>query len=191
MAPNSVLAKETLGVIYRDIGPLTLGSEAWAVKYFADALTLEPTNPVLATELAKAYLNNNDPVEAEKYFRRALGLKSDYYEAKFGLAKAYLKGKRDNQALTLLNELAREVYDTEVFYELGRFYYNHGEIEKAMERFKLVLSLSPKHANSLYSLAVAYEAKGNPGEALKYYRQVLELNPGNKEVEKKIRELSK
>ncbi len=191
LAPNSVLPQETLGMIYRDIRPLTQGSEAWAVKYFSRAVSLEPTNPVLAAELAKAYANNNDPVNAEKYYNRALELKSDYYEAKFGLAKIYLSNKKDNQALALLNELAGEVESVEVYYELGRYYFNHKEIDKAIVRFKLVLTISPKHSNSLYSLAVAYEAKGDTEEALKYYQKVLELNPGNAEMEKKIGELSK
>jgi tetratricopeptide (TPR) repeat protein len=190
-APNSVLAQETLGMIYRDIRPLTIGSEPWAVRSFTRAFELEPTNPVLATELAKAYLNNNDTANAEKYFIKAAELKPDYYEAKFGLAKVYLKNKKDSLAFNLLNELAVQVYDPEIFYELGRFYYNHGEVDKALDRFKLVLSISPKHSNSLYSLGIAYEAKGDIKEALKYYEKVLELNPGNEEVSKKIKELSK
>ena len=191
LTPNSVLLLETLGMIYRDVGPLTTGGEPWAVKYFSGAFNLEPTNPILAAELAKAYLNNNDSLKAEEYFKKALGLKSDYSEAKFNLAKTYLKNKQDNQALVLLNDLARTAGTPEVYYELGRYYYNHGEIDKAIDRFKLVLSLSPKHANSLYSLAVAYETKGDSVEALNYYKQVLELNLGNVEVEKKIKELSK
>lgn len=189
-APGSVKAQETLAMIYRDVRPLTIGSEIWAARFFANALALEPTNPILAAELAKAYLNNNDAAKAEEYYLKALELKPDYYEAKFGLAKAYLKNKKDNQALNLLNELAAEVIDSEIFYELGRYYYNHGEADKAIDRFKLVLSLAPKHSNSLYSLAVAYEAKGEIEEALKYYNQVLELNPGNREVSKKIKDLS-
>lgn len=191
IAPNSVLAQETLGLIYRDIRPLTIGSEPWAVKYFSGALELEPTNPVLAAELAKAYLNNNDLIGAENYFRKALELKRDYYEAKFGLAKTYLKNRQDNQALILLNELAREVQSAEVYYEQGRIYYNHGEIDQAIDRFKLTLSLAPRQANSLYSLALAYEAKGENQEALKYYRQVLELDKSNAEVRNKIEELNK
>ncbi|MFH1583108.1 MAG: tetratricopeptide repeat protein [Candidatus Falkowbacteria bacterium] len=189
-APNSVQAYETLAMIYRDVRPLTIGSETWSVQFFNSALRLEPTNPILAAELAKAYLNNNDTANAEKYFIKASELKGDYYEAKFGLAKVYLKNKKDNLALNLLNELAVQVYDPEIFYELGRFYYNHGEIDKAIERFKLVLSISPKHSNSLYSLGIAYETKGDIEEALKYYEKVLELNQGNKEVENKIKDLS-
>lgn len=189
-APNSVQANETLGMIYRDIRPLTLGSETWAARFFESALALEPTNPILAVELAKAYLNINDLANAEKYFIKASELKDDYYEAKFGLAKVYLKNKKDNLALNLLNDLAAKVVDPEIFYELGRYYYNNGEIDKAIDRFKLVLSLSPKHSNSLYSLAVAYEVKGDIKEALKYYEKVLELNLGNEEVIKKIKELN-
>lgn len=190
-APNSVKTQETLGMIYRDIVPLTVGAEIWAEQFFKNSLNFEPTNPVLTAELARIYLNNNDIVKAEEYFIKTLALKPDYYEAKFGLAKVYLKDKKDNLAFKLLNELAEKVMDREVFYELGRFYYNNNEIDKAIERFKLALSLSPKHSNSLYSLGIAYEAKGDIKTALKYYRQVLELNQGNEEVEKKIKELSK
>jgi len=190
-APSSVQAHETLGMIYRDVRLLTIGSEIWATRFFESALALEPTNPVLTTELAKAYLNNNDMANAEKYFIKAAELKPNYYEAKFGLAKVYLKNKKDNLALNLLNELSTEVIDQEIFYELGRYYYNHGEIDKAIDRLKLALSLSPKHSNSLYSLGIAYEAKGDAAEALKYYKKVLELNQGNEEVTKKIKDLSK
>ncbi|MDD4272063.1 MAG: tetratricopeptide repeat protein, partial [Patescibacteria group bacterium] len=190
-APNSVQTQETLGMIYRDIRLLTIGSENWAIQFFKSALDLEPTNPVLATELAKSYLNNNDAANAEKYFNKAIELKPDYYEAKFGLAKVYLKNKKDDLAFNLLNELATKVIDPEIFYELGRFYYNHGEVNKAIDRFKLALSLSSNHSNSLYSLGIAYEAKGDIKGALKYYNQVLELNQGNKEVIEKIKNLSK
>jgi len=189
-APNSVQANETLGMIYRDVRLLTIGSEIWATRFFESALALEPANPILAGELAKAYLNDNDTVNAEKYFIKASELKPDYYEAEFGLAKVYLKNKKDSLALDLLNDLATKVYDEEVFYELGRFYYNHSEIDKAIDRFKLVLSLLPKHSNSLYSLGIAYEAKGDIDEALKYYKKVLELNQNNEEVKNKIKSLS-
>ncbi|MFH1255456.1 MAG: tetratricopeptide repeat protein [bacterium] len=190
-APYSVQTQETSGMIYRDVRNLVLGSEIWAERFFDSAFSLEPANPVLAAELAKAYFNNNDVINAEKYFLKSDEMKHDYYEARFGLAKVYLKNKKDSQAFNLLNELASEIYDEEIIYELGRFYYNHGEIDKAIDRFKLILSSSPKHSNSLYSLGIAYEAKGDIKEALKYYGKVLELNKDNKDVEKKIKDLSK
>jgi len=89
----------------------------------------------------------------------------------------------------LLNELADQSADPEVYYELGRFYFNAKEIDQAISAFKLALNIVPSHSNSLYGLGLAYATKGLNSEALKYYRKVLELNPGNAEVEKKIKEL--
>lgn len=190
-APYSIQAQESSGMIYRDASRLVLGSEIWAERFFNSAFSLEPTNPVLAAELAMACLNNNNAAEAEKYFIKSAELKPDYYQAKFGLAKVYLKNKKDSQAFNLLNELASEIYDEEIIYELGRFYYNHGETDKAIDRFKLVLSSFPKHSNSLYGLGIAYEAKGDIKEALKYYEKVLELNQRNEDIIKKIDNLNK
>lgn len=188
-APASVQAQETLGMIYRDIGPLTAGAEPWAVKSFNQAFALEPTNPILAAELARAYFNDNNQVKAEEYYRVSLELKPDYYGAQFGLAKTYLKQKKDVEALKLLNNLAELTNEPEVFYELGRYYYNRGEIDRAISEFTRVLNLAPIHANSLYSLGIAYEAKGDKVKALNYYEKVLELNPGNAEVEAKLNNL--
>ncbi len=159
-SPNSVQAQETLGMVYRDVRLLTVGSELWAVEYFSRALALEPANPVLAVELAKAYLSAGDGASAEKYLTSALSLKPDYQ-------------------------------DPEAYYELGRYYFNNKKIDQAILGFNRALAVFPNHANSLFSLGIAYEAKGDKGQALKYYEKVLVLNPGSEEVIKKIKELSK
>jgi len=189
--PRAVVTQETLGMIYRDIRLLSQGSETWAIKYFAQALALEPTNPVLATELAKAYFNDNQFDQAESYFNRALELKSDYYDAKLGLAKVLLNKGQDSQALSLLDQLTSVSTDPEVYYELGRYYYNHGEINQAVTEFLLALKVSPDYANAAYSLALCYQTKGDKVQALNYFEKVLELNPGDTDVAKRIEELSK
>lgn len=190
-APDSVRAQETSGMIYRDVRQISSGSEIWAERFFSRAFALEPTNPALACELAKAYLNNNDIAAAERYFIKSTELKPDYYEAKLGLARTYLKMKKDSAAFNLLNELAAEIYDQEIFYELGRFYYNHGEIDKAIGRFELILSSSPDHSNSLYSMGAAYEIKGDIEKAAEYYGKALKFNPENEDIKNKIKNLKK
>ncbi|MEA3463894.1 MAG: tetratricopeptide repeat protein [Patescibacteria group bacterium] len=186
---NSVVAHETLGMIYRDVRLLTVGSEAWAARSFEQAGKLEPGNPVLLTELAKAYLNNGMIAEAKKSFSQALNLKNDYYDAKFGLAKVYVKEKNEKDAIIILEELTDLAVDAEVFYELGRLYYNQGEIEHAVERFLQVLDISSNHSNALYSLALAYQLQGDNAQALIYFEKVLQLNPENKEVIKRVEEI--
>ncbi len=188
-APQAVVTYETLGMIYRDIRPFALGSEPWVPKVFAQALALEPSNPVLVTELGKAYLANNMLEEAAQSFKRALELKNDYYDARFGLAKVYIRDGREKEAGDILDSLAQLVKDPEVLYEQGRLYYNQGEIEAAIIKFKAVLHLVPNHANALYSMGLAMEVLDKGEEALEYFKKVLELNPGNEEVIKKIEKL--
>ncbi len=187
--PKSVLAWETLGMVYRDIRLLSSGSEPWAVKAFSEALKLEPTNPVLSTELARVYMYNNETEQAENYFLRAMELKKDYYQAYFGLAALYTKVKKDKQALAILNQLSENLSDPEIYYEQGRLLYNDGQIDLAIKNFLEVLKIMPNHANALYSLALAYETKGEKTEALKYFKKVLELNPGDQALIERIKSL--
>ncbi len=177
--PIAVVGWETAGMIYRDTSASTIGGGIWAIEAFSKALELEPTNPVLATELGKAYTSNNQTDQAIKYFIKALELKNDYYEAGFALAKAYIKKGQEVQAEMLLTKLADRMDSAEVYYELGRFYYNQGEIEKAIEQFNRVVELFPNHSNAVFSLGIAYEAISQNEEALLYYKKALELNPGN------------
>lgn len=187
--PDSILANETLGMIYRDIRPLTVGSEQWCVEFFRRAFELEPTNPVLATELGKAYLNANDIGAAENYLSQALKLKSDYQDAKFSLAKIYAKAGKENDAIGLLTQLASESNEPEVYYELGRLHYNQGEVEIAIGEFKRAVELASNHSNSIYSLGLAYQLLGEKNKALFYFNKALELNPENAEVMERIKEV--
>jgi len=187
--PNSVLCQETLGMVYRDVRLLTQGSELWAIRAFEEASKLEPTNPVLLTELGKAHLNVNMTEEAEVFFSKAIELKNDYYEAKFGLAKVQSKKNREDKALEILEELVKVYTTEEVFYEQGRLYYNQGKIEEAINNFSQIILINPNHSNALYSLSLALELQGEDEEALKYFRRVLELNPDNEEIAKRIEDL--
>ncbi|MFH1427251.1 MAG: tetratricopeptide repeat protein [Patescibacteria group bacterium] len=189
--PNLVTTQETLGMIYRDIRYLTSGSELWAVRAFNEAVKLEPSNPVLATELGKAYLSANMLSEAKLSFKKALDLKFDYSEAKFNLARVFIKEKNETEAIKLLTELTSKYNDPEIHYELGRAYYNLGETENAINFFNKVLEIDPLHANALYSLGLAYELIGEDKEALIYFKKVLDMNPDNFDLQKKVEELGK
>jgi tetratricopeptide (TPR) repeat protein len=54
-----------------------------------------------------------------------------------------------------------------------------------------VIAVSPLNANALYSLGLSLEWQGKSGEALAYYKKVLNLNPDNAEIKKKIFEFEK
>lgn len=188
--PRSVQAMETLAMIYRDIAPFSTGSEQWAIEYFKEAAVLDPSNPVLFTELGKAYLAAGDFNKAEISLSEALNLKKDYYEAEFNLAKVYSRVDKNEEALKILDKLAASsAVNPEIYYEQGRIYYNLGKNEEAIEKFLSAISLNYNYSNGLYGLGLAYERKGDKTKAKYYLERVLEINPGNSDVEERLKNL--
>lgn len=189
--PYSIANQELLAMVYRDVKPFSQGVDVWTVKTFEQATKLEPSNPVLFTELGKAYLEAEMTGEAEKSFLEAIRLKADYKESDFGLAQVYVKKGENEKAITIFDSLAGIYNDERVFYERGRLLYNEGETDKAMEDFLKVLTINPLHSNAMYNVGLALEKKGEKDLALKYFKKVQELNPDSLEVKKKIDEMGK
>jgi tetratricopeptide (TPR) repeat protein len=77
--------------------------------------------------------------------------------------------------------------------EVGMFYLHKGNVDAAIDRFKDAIQLRPNFAKPRLLLAEAYEKKGDKAEALKYYKEYLEVFPSapdSKSVRKKIERLS-
>jgi len=190
-APFSVAANETLGMTYRDISSYSEDSLPFAIEAFKNARKLEPTNPVLSTELGKLYLDSGVTIEAISALEEASQLKENYFEAEFNLAKAYSLGGRDSEALIILDKITKEYSSADVFYERGKIYYNTGNYNQAIMDFEEVLNLSPDHSNALFSIGLAFEEIGEEDRALDFFKKVLDLNPGNEEIMGKIKDLEK
>ncbi len=191
LSPKSVVAKETLAMIYRDIVGIAQGADEWALRSFEEALALEPLNPVLATETGKACAALEDNEKAIQYFQKAIFFKEDYLDAYLHLALIYEKQEKNNLAIEELEKVAQpeSLANLEILYQLGRLNYNQDNIDEAIRYFKKVLDVFPNHSNSLYSLGVVYQKQGWDNQALKMFERVLQLNPGNEDVKAKIREL--
>ncbi len=189
LSPNRVFNWEIRGTIYRDIQTITAGATDWGIKAFEKAIELEPTNPVLYTELGKLLVIEK-PEQAKEKFAKALELQPDYLDTQVQQALiAESEGKRD-EAIKKMEELSLTYpFEVEIFFQLGRLYFNNNQIDEAIPQFKKAIDLAPFHSNALYSLGVAYEAKGEKDLAIKEFEKVLELNPGNADVLSKLEEL--
>jgi len=192
LQPKSVVNWENLGIIYRGIIGIAAGAADWSIKSFERAIDLEPTNPVLYTELGKLYLLGEDSEKAREYFQKALEKKSDYADAI--IQKALLLEREDilDEAIERLeNLIAKDPWNLEAYFQLGRLYFNVGRVDQAIELFEMVILWVPNHIDVLYSLGVAYQQKDQKEQAISYFEKVLELNPGNQDVIQKLEELKR
>ena len=74
------------------------------------------------------------------------------------------------------------------------FYLHKGDVDAAISRFEHAISLRANFAKPRLLLAECYEKKGDPSEALRYYKEYLEVLPNApdaKKVREKIEKLSK
>lgn len=187
--PGEVAAWETQGMVYRDIRTVAQGASDWAIKSFEKAIELEPTNPVLRTELAKVYIPDNLE-KAKEQLAKAIELKSDYVDALY--QNALIKEREGNlgEAIKAMENLVlNNSLNAELRFQLGRLYYNNNQLSDSIAVFETVLQIFPNHSNALYSLGVAWQKKGNSAKARSYFEKVLELNPDNQEVKARLAEL--
>jgi tetratricopeptide (TPR) repeat protein len=78
--------------------------------------------------------------------------------------------------------------------DVGMFYLHKGDVDAAITRFEDAVRLRANFAKPRLLLAEAYEKKGDPSEALRYYKeylQVLPNAPDAKKIREKIEKLSK
>jgi tetratricopeptide (TPR) repeat protein len=187
LAPNQVAAWETMGMIYRDIRGVAAGAEEWAIKSFEKAIELEPTNPVLRTELGKLYVETN---KARAEFEKAIELKPDYIDARLQIVFSYEREENFSEAIRRAEKVAISYpFNVEVLFQLGRLYFNNERVDEAISQFQKVVQILPSHSNALYSLGVAYESIGKKELALQMFQLVLEMNPSNEDVRAKVEEL--
>jgi len=191
-SPNKVAVQETLGMIYRDFRLMMDEQQAlkWGIQHFEKAVSLEPINPVLITELGKLYLLSNNIERARELFNRAKEVKPDYLESSIQLALLY-EASDPEEAIRQMEALVSSFpFSVDALFQLGRLYMNGNQADKAIVYFEKAIQIFPGHSNSLYSLGLAYQKMGQTEKALDYYKKVLELNPGNADVISKISSLT-
>ncbi len=210
--PASVIVWENIGLIYRDLGSITGDAYVWAEDYFKKAILLEPVNPFLYVNLGRIQMilaSAGDKINDEKMdeafvnLKKARSLKEEYLGVYLNEALALENQGKTEEAIASLEDyfrdflaLGRGVWQNqselaEFFFQLGRFYYNQDNLDKAVINFVQALNLSPFHANARYSLALILEKQNKIDEAIQQLEIVLKLNPDNEALKNKIEELKK
>lgn len=191
--PESIVAWDTLASLY--LGARTLAPEAngWAKDALERAIALEPANPALHWQMGSVHEFAGRAKEAEQSYKQSIALRPDYFPAYISLSDAWERSGRFDEAIALYQPIFERIQNNpDLLYRLGRLVYNRQrtkeETREAEALWQKVVSIQPGYANAWYSLGIAAEKRGAGAEAAGYFRKVLELNPGNEEAQKKLRE---
>lgn len=116
--------------------------------------------------------------DAETLWRDTLAKNPDSWVARLGLASAYIKQGRSDDAIPLLEGVVAARPDIPAPYSnLAEAMVRSGRDEEALVRLRAAHERFPDDANLLFNLAVLSQRTGREVEALQHYRRAIELDP--------------
>jgi soluble lytic murein transglycosylase len=95
------------------------------------------------------------------------------------LAALYLSGRKRNEAVPVLEQIARDYGDTseapQALYQVGQIYWNRHDNVRALEYFRQIMERYPTSASidkAQYAAADIYEWQGKKDEAIALYSKI-------------------
>src|SRR3989304_1929951 len=117
-----------------------------------------------------------DIQEAEKSYKEAIEIKSDYSEARYNLCGLYLTLDQWDKAI---DECSIAVSDVlyrsrdKAFTSLGVAYFRKGDFDKAKECYQKSLEVNPALVYTHNELGKLYMSTGNEEEAIEEFRKAI------------------
>ncbi len=104
------------------------------IKNLRDALVMSPENGVLQKMLADALLADEQPIEAEVEYKKALKLLPTDLDIKLHLAEAFFKNGKYSEAEVVAEEvIAAKFFPAKMYLLLARIALNRGDAKRAHE----------------------------------------------------------
>ena len=133
-------------------------------KYFND-------NPTSRFRLAKFYSSNKKYEKAEL---EILNIFKKYDEVKEEIEK-------ENKVVRFVDPSIDDLY-----FELGKIYFNLKKYEKALDNFKTANVINPLHATALFNAALTLKKLNLPDDAAKIFQEAIKINPFLRETANNI-----
>lgn len=139
-----------------------------AVRYFTEAVKLEPTNAVYHYHLGNALLDDQKPTEALAEFQKAVELKPDYLDAHRQIQETLKAMGRLDEA----RQTYRKKYDADPKDVNGKYLWARLEADRSesLRLFDDALAAGVAGLWVHYDAAKAFEAAGRDADAKKQYQ---------------------
>lgn len=177
-----------LGGIYGALASVGVaGAKEKAVEAFTEYKNLSPKSPLPYLELAIVEGRANNFDLARSYTEEAIAQKADFTEAFFFLSQLEIAtGNVDGAIRGAQAIVSLEPQNPVRYYQLGVLLGIKKDLQGAVAAFERAVALDGNYSNARYLLALAYDELGRSAEARGELQAVLNLNPGNAEVENLI-----
>jgi tetratricopeptide (TPR) repeat protein len=173
--PTLIAAWETLGWSYWQVDRREDAAELWQ-----RLVVIAPHEPMGYNLLAQVATRDGDFAKAESLYLNSLQLNPDQYEVRLNLARVYLWGGKQNDAVRLLSRLFDEDPDRlDVEIELAWALYISEEYEEALQHWNHINEEIPDNPTFLMARSNVLILLGALDEAEADARHVLELEPRN------------
>lgn len=173
--PKNIPCRVELGKLYT-----SLNDFKGALKYLNEAIELDPYNAEALFYKGIVIRNRNkDTTLALTYFQKAIELEPDYTEALDMLATTLVQ-IGDTMAPYYLKRLARQQPNTSnVYYKMGVYYMNAGELNRAIESYTKATQLNPNDAESYYNLGYIFIELKEYQDARDYFSRSIKARREN------------
>ncbi len=146
-----------------------------------------PDNPFAHNSLGSVLFESHNLVDAEKEFRQAIALNSNYAQAHSNLAVLYSsEGRQDAFVHEISVALRLNPTEYKPLYYLALGLAQLGDQEGACEQFKKTIELKPFFADAHYGLGTALMALGKYREAKEEFLVALSQRPLFAEAENNL-----
>ncbi|HEV3115527.1 MAG TPA: tetratricopeptide repeat protein [Gemmataceae bacterium] len=157
---------------------------------FLAAAALTPDDAALYYNVGHCYERMGDAANAERYYNECLGRDLNNADCRHALAALMVRHGRRDEAVRMVQQwLAREPQRAAAYAEDGWLLFQTGDLPSAQARLQQALGLDPRDTRTLVELARVYEAMHRPDRAVALYERVLERNPRQFEVARRIKAL--
>src|SRR5437899_5914053 len=127
--------------------------------------------------LGAAYMNQQRPADAQKYFDQALEAVPKFAVARMNLGISLLAQQKLEPGKAALEAETQQIpNDAYAWYNLGLVYKDLGETEKGIAAFLHVTEISPKEADAYYFAGYLYSQSQEYDQAIAAFQKGLALN---------------
>ncbi|MDR1507775.1 MAG: tetratricopeptide repeat protein [Treponema sp.] len=153
-----------------------------AIDYFNITLAEHENNYEVLNNIGAAYFQENDYINAMKYFHLSFISNTDYEIARDNYNAAYESWISERKNESLRPVIIPFTEKPTMYNSLGWFYYYSGDFHNAIYYFKKSIAEDEKYQFAYIALAYIYDEENNFEAALNYLKEAEKIDENNPDL---------